>query len=286
LGFFLFREQEKNELNTHIDAISAIREKVTQAESMMILKNSNQEAAKEANNMLTDAWTEILPLAKLESGKDSQATELKLIIETDLESLNNLVKIADPIEAEDPEKENLFLPQNQINSLVENYQLKLPHPEAEFTAFTEFNGNFYFLDSKAGEIIRYPAPIQTGRNNPQLWLKTKVLDAKSIAVDGAVWVLDGNNQILRYRSGNLQQTLKPTLFPQAKNFSKIYISEALPYLFILEPEKNRIIILQKTGQIFKQFQSEKFNNLSDLSVSQDGKTLYILNGLTVYKIAL
>ena len=42
--------------------------------------------------------------------------------------------------------------------------------------------------------------------------------------------------------------------------------------------------MDKTGQVFQQFQSEKFDNLSDLAFSEDGKTLYVLNGETIYKI--
>jgi hypothetical protein len=61
---------------------------------------------------------------------------------------------------------------------------------------------------------------------------------------------------------------------------------ALPYLFILEPAQKRIIVLEKSGQIKKQFQSEKFDNLLDFSISADGKEIFLLNGLKVYKISL
>ena len=42
----------------------------------------------------------------------------------------------------------------------------------------------------------------------------------------------------------------------------------------------------KDGEIIKQFQSPKFNNLKDFDISPTGKTIYLLNGSSVYKINL
>jgi len=67
---------------------------------------------------------------------------------------------------------------------------------------------------------------------------------------------------------------------------KIFTSATLPYLYLLEPVQKRIIILDKKGQIVKQFQSQKFDNLLDFAISENGKTIYLLNGLKVYKILL
>ena len=71
-----------------------------------------------------------------------------------------------------------------------------------------------------------------------------------------------------------------------ENITKIEARSALPYFYLLDPADNRLIILEKTGAIFKQFQSEKFNDLKDFAVSGDGKIVWLLNGFTVYKIEL
>jgi len=160
--------------------------------------------------------------------------------------------------------------------------------------------SLYFLDRKSGEIIKYPYLKNFEWNSPQLWLnpQTKtphqnefgagreVIDAKSMAIDGSIWILGKDNSISRYYIGGLQETLSFDIFPEPKDFSKIFTYPAFTYLYILEPVQKRIIILNKSGQIVKQFQSEKFDNLLDFAISEDAKTIYLLNGLKVYQINL
>ncbi|PIQ05089.1 MAG: hypothetical protein COW72_03015, partial [Candidatus Nealsonbacteria bacterium CG18_big_fil_WC_8_21_14_2_50_37_10] len=126
-----------------------------------------------------------------------------------------------------------------------------------------------------------------GKDNPQVWLaqKTKkAIDGKSIAVDGSVWILNKDNSILRYYAGNFQETITLNIFPYPKDFSKIFASPQLPYLYLLEPVQNRLVIVNKQGRVIQQFQSQKFDNLLDFAVSKDGKTIWLLNGLKVYKV--
>ncbi|MFH1036501.1 MAG: hypothetical protein V1756_00320 [Patescibacteria group bacterium] len=168
----------------------------------------------------------------------------------------------------------------------ENFTLKSPYPGFNSSDLAYFQGNLYFLDSTNGEIVRYPSPLEEiGKDNPQLWLyrsAEKPVNGKSIAVDGSVWVLNADDRILRYRAGNLQEMINPAVFPEARGFSKIYINPALPYIFILESVQNRIIVLDKQGGIVKQIESPEFDNLVDIAVS--GDTIWILNGLKIYKI--
>jgi len=99
-------------------------------------------------------------------------------------------------------------------------------------------------------------------------------------------MLGKNNSISRYYAGKYQETLKLDFFPEPKDFSKIFTLPGLSYLHLLEPAQKRIVILNKSGQIIKQFQSEKFDNLLDFAVSEDGKTIWLLNGLKLYQIKI
>jgi len=177
-----------------------------------------------------------------------------------------------------------LLADNQLN---ESFLLKIPYADFNFNNLVSFQSNLYFLDTKKGEIIKYPYPLNTGKDRPQIWLNAateKITNAKSLTVDGSIWVLNDDNTIDRYYAGLFQENLKLDLFPFPKNFSKIYIWPALPYLYLLEPSQNRIIILSKQGEIIKQFQSPRFDALVDFAVSGDGKKIYLLNGLKVYQI--
>jgi len=177
------------------------------------------------------------------------------------------------------EKPNRVIPLEQ-----EPFSLTLPSPETDFIDLAFFKNNLYFLDAKTNEIIKY---LFSGSLEGTNYLNSNTKKATggiSMTVDGSVWVLNENNEIYRYYTSQYQDTLKFDTFPTVKKFQKIFASFLLPYLYILEPAENRIIIATKTGQIVKQFKSDKFDNLKDFSVSGDGKTIYLLNGLKVYKI--
>lgn len=163
------------------------------------------------------------------------------------------------------------------------FTLPEPYPDFDFNDFSAYRGNLYFLDEKAGQIIKYSYYGDSRWSKPEMWLK-RAIPAKAMAADGSIWVLEKNNAIDRYYAGALNEKIELDIFPAQKVFSKIYTSPSLPYLYILEPQKNRIIVISKKGEIIKQYQSEKFDNLLDFAVTNEGKEIYLLNGLKVYKI--
>ena len=180
-----------------------------------------------------------------------------------------------------------FSKPNQLTILNGQEQLsanlKEPYPDFNFDDFSVYKGNLYFFDKKAGQIIKYGYLKNFEWGNPEFWLK-RAINGESMAVGSSIWVLEKDNLIGRYYMGNLQEKIEPNIFPMPKDFSQIFSSPFLSYLYLLEPVQKRIIILTKEGRIIKQFQSEKFDNLLDFSVSEDGKTIWLLNGLKIYKI--
>jgi len=169
--------------------------------------------------------------------------------------------------------------------LSEPISLSLPYPDFDPKTLAVYRSSLYFLDEKNGEIIKYPAPLTQNKDFPRTWLAKetkKAVGAKSIAIDGPIWILNKDNTISQYFGGNLKETLTLDLFPEPENLSSITALYELFY--VLEPAQKRIIVLTKTGDIIKQFQSEKFDNLKDFAVSEDGKTIWLLNGVKVYQI--
>ncbi|MCD6528576.1 hypothetical protein J7K44_02995 [bacterium] len=183
-----------------------------------------------------------------------------------------------------------FAEPNQLFYLKDkNFQktyIEPPLTNFSFNNLASFQSNIYFLDVKSGEIVKYSSLWQ---KIGKLWLlpKTKkAIGAKSMAIDGSIWILNKEGKIDRYFAGSYKETLSLNLFPYLEKPTKIWTSLNHPYLYLLEPAKKRIVILNKHGEIVKQYQSEKFNNLLDFAVSQDVKTIYLLNGSKVYQINL
>jgi hypothetical protein len=172
----------------------------------------------------------------------------------------------------------------------ESFTIKVPYPDYDFVDFSAFKDSIYFLDGKSGDIVKFTPKEGEKISEGNVWLdpKTKKSEgAKSFTVDSSIWILDKNNEIQRYFKGVYQDTLKLDIFPSPKNFNKILTKPGLPYIYILEPAQNRIIVISKSSAtIVKQFQSDKFDDPKDFSVSDDGKTIYLLNDQKVYQIQL
>ena len=179
---------------------------------------------------------------------------------------------------------------NQLTALKNNFPiysfLDSYNSHSSFDYLASFNNNLYFLNKKTGEIIKYPFLGGYEWGSPENWLSSnteKNINADSFTIDRSVWILK-NNSIYQYYTGELIQEINLNIFPEIKFFSKIFTSPKLSHIYILEPQEQRVVIIDKSGQFIKQFTSEKFDNILDIGVSDDEKSIYILNNLNLYKI--
>jgi len=147
-----------------------------------------------------------------------------------------------------------------------------------------FGQSIYLFDGSAGEIGK----VALSQPAVESWVGAaslkKPLDAASIAVDGNIWVLKKNGEIQRYFKGQYEESIAVQVFPRLQNPTKIYTRAQLPYLYILDPENARILVLSKFGDVIRQYQSPEFNGATDFVVSVEGNTMYILVGEKVYRI--
>ena len=107
-----------------------------------------------------------------------------------------------------------------------------------------------------------------------------------MAIDGDIWILNDDFKIHRYYQGLFKKSLNINILPLLENPTRLFASPNIPHLYILEPSNKRIIVMTKYGEIVKQYRSDEFNNLLDVTVSKDEKEIYLLNGLKVYRIKI
>jgi len=155
--------------------------------------------------------------------------------------------------------------------------------------FTSYLSNLYFLDKENCQIIKYSYLSKNNWGSAEKWLKDKMdcENPKSIAVDGSVYILNSDNSISVYHSGLYQRIIIIDIYPNIKNITLIKTTKNTSNIYLLEPTNNRVIVIdKKDGEIIKQIQSSKFNNLKDIDISPTGQTIYLLNNTTIYKINL
>lgn len=182
--------------------------------------------------------------------------------------------------------EFVFLKDEQYS---ETFSLNKPYDDLSFQQLNSFNSNLYFWDEKNNQIIRYRYVGDSNWIGPESWLDKSIFlsedsKIKSITIDKSIWILK-DNSIDRYFGGQFQESLSLNIFPPVENLTKILTLPDSSYLYLLEPDNQRVIVLDRTsGKILKQYQSQKFKNLKDIAVSKEEKKIYLLCGLQIYRI--
>ena len=177
-------------------------------------------------------------------------------------------------------KPNILLALENGN-IAEKQYLESPYPDYDFSDLAVYSNNLYFLDKSKSKVVKYSYSNNTW-SPPQLWAESQD-GLESISIDGSVWLLNKNNEIKRYYGGKAQQTITLDIFPEVRDLAQVFTSSATPYLYLTEPSQKRIIVLDKNGNVVRQFQSESFDNT--LGLFGQGKTIYLLSGSKVYKIS-
>lgn len=148
-----------------------------------------------------------------------------------------------------------------------------------------FGGNIYVLDKNTALIWRY-APIETGYSPKGNWLKAdsdpQLLDCVSWSIDGSIWTLINGNVVMKYSLGVKEAFSIKNLEIGIKNANSIFTNEDQKYIYLLDPENKRMVVLTKEGDFKAEYLSEDFGNALDFIVSEADKKAVILSPGKLY----
>lgn len=157
----------------------------------------------------------------------------------------------------------------------------------KIVAFKQFNSRFYLTDATNGQIYRF---TKNGGQltNPVAWLNGKedLTKVVSMDIDGNVYLLKNDGEILRYNKGAKQDFAITAVLPALSQPTKIIVSPEQDYLYLLEPSNKRLVVFNKTGKFLNQYTSDKFDNLKDFQIDEKNNKIYFLNNTTVYSADL
>lgn len=159
-------------------------------------------------------------------------------------------------------------------------------------AGASYIGNFYLLDSVIGQIYKHPLSNGTFGAG-ESYVNTGGIDlknSKSLAIDGSLFVLRGNGEVLKLQKGKLQDfTLEnpPSPYSKIDKPIKIYTDTDTPSLYILDNGQKRILEYDKDGHYIHQYAlPTNLGDYSDFAVSIKGKKIWVTADKSLYEISI
>jgi len=147
--------------------------------------------------------------------------------------------------------------------------------------------NLYLLDRSSGSIYK-----QSGNgdsfNAGTVWLNDQSLltTIQDFTIDGNIWLINDQGEIVKLFKGQRQNFDYQRPNPLFGSGSSIMTTTKSSYLYILDPVNKRVAIIDKNGNIKDQYTSPKFDNLKSFAVDANEKIIYLLNGSTIYQLAI
>lgn len=171
---------------------------------------------------------------------------------------------------------------NKANQLKE-----VGDSDREGTILRQFDSYLYVFNPAKRNIFRFTF-TSSGLSQGIGWITDKKnLDfnqVRDMAVDGSVWLTTKDGKVLKYVQGQSQAFTIDGMTEPFLSALQVSTSEADDHLYLLEPEKARIVILSKTGALIKEVLSPTLSAATDIVIADNPRALFILSGSTVYFI--
>lgn len=157
------------------------------------------------------------------------------------------------------------------------------------TAIRSYATYLYVLNPLKRNIFRYAVDKDT-LSDPVGWIhadqKIDLTTVQSMAIDGDVWLGTKTGEIHRFTSGHEADF---TINGLKENFSSpisLFTQDGLDNLYVLEPAKNRLVVLNKNGNFVKEVRSTTLGTASSVAADEKLKTIYILSGSLIFETNL
>lgn len=162
----------------------------------------------------------------------------------------------------------------------------------DVAAGATFDFNLYLLARGSGQILKFQAGLY--ENNPEDWTgglaSAELKTAADMAVDGDVWILLPNGNILNFFRSRLEATIVPKVVPPLTETSAIYTSVNSDFLYVLSATDGRILRMTREGNVVQQLTTgnaqSSIVDAEDLVIDEKSSIAYVLANNTVYTLRI
>ncbi|PIR59969.1 MAG: hypothetical protein COU67_04270 [Candidatus Pacebacteria bacterium CG10_big_fil_rev_8_21_14_0_10_44_54] len=147
----------------------------------------------------------------------------------------------------------------------------------------------YVLNPEKRNVFRYTQSAESV-SDPIGWiidpLSVSYEDITSLSIDGDIWFGTSAGEILRYASGRKQSFAVSGQEEAFANSLLLTTSADDKNLYVLDTDKQRLVILSKDGVFLREVRSPSIATVTSFFVDEVNGAAYLTSGSTVYMIAL
>lgn len=164
-------------------------------------------------------------------------------------------------------------------------------------SMTSFGGNVYLLDTGKSRIWKYVSTdkVATGSANGFSTIKEylnpdtlpDLSSAISMAIDGSVWLGTNTGKIMRFTQGKENSYNYKGVEPAFGKNLIVYTSDELTYLYVLDKDNKRVVVLEKDGGMYiAQFAWKTALSPTNLVVTEKPGRILLLSDGKLYLIPM
>jgi hypothetical protein len=148
------------------------------------------------------------------------------------------------------------------------------------------NNRLYTLDRSRNQVTSFLL-LDDGFSKPIASIKdaADITTSADIAIDGSIYTYTGSS-ILKFQSGKLVANFEPGLVTKLSGTGKMFADTVAKNIYVLDSGNNRVVILDKAGNVVETLISGSFTNIKDFVVKESQKKIYILNGTELLQVDL
>ncbi len=170
-------------------------------------------------------------------------------------------------------------------------QLKAEDDQNRDAEFIRVFGSYvYVLNKTKGNIYRYVPAEGDTLTDAVTWLRAgqsiDFQNVHSFTIDGDVWLTTKQGRIQKFTSGQEADFEVKGLKESFTTPITLYTREDLDNLYVVEPQKNRMVVLTKEGDFLKEVQSSSFASVTSIVADETLKKAFALSGSLVFEVGL
>lgn len=171
---------------------------------------------------------------------------------------------------------------------IQNSEISFPYENANIRGIAIYSQRLYALDTQNNMIYRH-STTQNGFGVGNAWLigeEQNLRDGVDLTIDGSIYVLKQNGEVYKFTKGLREDFQIQGVNPALTSADRIFTYNEWNNIYILDRSQNRILAIDKQGNLIRQYMVENMGQNVDMIVEETQGYIYLLSDNRLYQIEI